>query len=189
MSNDGSRALVVLTSIGRERFWYDMFYETILYFTIIYVIPFPALIAMTYTLMRSLKTIKDKRDQMSSQTKGHSRREEGDLTRTMIAVVVVYIICQTPNPIRRGLLGIVHPSQTKCGYFYYYYHPLSTCILIINSAVNFILYYVYGRRFRLTFHARVRKLLHMPPRVEPMSSSVMSSSLTGTKNRTVDETV
>ena len=168
ISPDGTQALLGKTDFAKT-FWYSMFYETFLYFTLIYVIPFPLLFAMTYKLVRSLKKIKHKRDQMT-QTKSQFR-DDRDLTRTLIAVVVIFIICQTPSPIRRAVFNTIPKSQTGCGYFMYYYHPLSTLILMLNSAVNVIIYYYGGKRFRLTFRARVRSLLHLPEKIEPSSTT------------------
>ena len=178
------------TAVGNSKFWYGIMYETVTYFLVIYVIPFPSLLAMTYYLVRSLKEANVKRQQMIS---GHTKksREETDLTHTLVVVVVVFIICMTPNTLRRALSGLLPKSSLGCGHFYYYYHPISTTCNLINSAINFFIYFAFGNKFRRHFRKQMRRMFCLREKVHPDDSSsggVSAVSALGNTNVTTKNT-
>ena len=162
---DGSGTKTYKTELGAGKA-YALYYDTIMYVTVNHLVPFPCLLWMTYQLMSSLKKAKERRAQLT-------RRDVNDLdlTRTLVAVVVVYIVCQTPNPIRRLLKSLLPRTQRGCGYFYYYYHSMSTTILVTNSAINFLLYYGFGKKFRSNFAHRSRYLFGRTSQVAPASTT------------------
>lgn len=123
--------------------FYKYFYTLFLYYTFIYVMPLLSLIFMTYELIEYLKSNIVKRE-MSRQIK-----DGRDITRTLIVVVLIFIICQITNPIRRLLVAL--EVNQGCGSFYSYYSEFSSFAVMFNSAINFIIYIIFSRRFRKTF--------------------------------------
>ncbi|XP_074653704.1 FMRFamide receptor-like [Tubulanus polymorphus] len=83
-----------------------------------------------------------------SRIKGKQQSSRNRITMMLIAVVIIFLICITPDAIM---------SFFKLGY--YDANPLvrgirefTDLLLAINSAVNFILYYTFSSMFRDTFY-------------------------------------
>ena len=140
-------------AFGSDKFWYGTVYESIIYVIIIYLVPFPLLTFMTVRLIISLGKIREKRDQMT-----RSKREEKDLTKTFVTVVIVFMVCQLPNPIRRLLVAVIPGDKLLCDSFYPYYRSLASLLIVFNSSINFVIYCFCGERFRKTFFKRANKL-------------------------------
>lgn len=78
-------------------------------------------------------------------------------TRLLIAVMIVFLICEFPAGILAGLCAILGE-----GFFENVYQPtgsLTDLLALINSSVNFILYCFMSTQFRVTFY---RVVLHCP---------------------------
>ena len=142
---NGSRLVPVLTFDHKNSQAYFI-YNVPIYYTVIYIIPFTLLITLTVYLLRDLSRIRQRRQIMSV-----SKRDETDVTITLVAIVLVFMICQLANPVRRLVLALVTEEETKCGYFYFYLRTFTTCLVAVNSAVNFVVYCLCGRRFRAQF--------------------------------------
>ncbi|KAK2138890.1 hypothetical protein LSH36_2258g00000 [Paralvinella palmiformis] len=61
-----------------------------------------------------------KRQEMSKKAK-----ERNDLTFSLVNVVVVFILCQMSNPLRRLLYVIYGPYHIGCGTVYFYFGSVS----------------------------------------------------------------
>ena len=168
---DGSGNTRVLTAMGRHKILYDIVYATILHYIIIYVLPFGALILMTYKLIVSHKEHRAKIKMLS-----RSKREEIDLTLTLLVVVFIFMVCQLTNPIRRLLVAVYPREERGCGSVYSFYQPISSNVLILNNATNFIVYCVFSRRFRRNLRVRLHRLIGRGSKVEP-STTGMNNTL------------
>jgi hypothetical protein len=99
-----------------------------------------------------------------------------DLTYSLVVVVVIFVICQMFNPIRRILEAAATsfsssadetnedetPSDAHfrgysrlrdyelCSSFYFFYAPLVVIVVSLNSAVNCLVYAACGRKFRVS---------------------------------------
>ncbi len=161
-SDDGKRNLVLPRDFMRQQ-GYELAYNVVLYYLLICVIPFLMLLGMTYLLAVALRDARSRRQEMT-----RAKREEEDLTVTLVAIVVVFIVCQTPNPIRRAMKALIPPENRGCDSAYNYFGIFTTCMICVNSATNFILYWLFNPRFRRTFRHRLRWL---SGRIYPESSA------------------
>ncbi|XP_074599060.1 G-protein coupled receptor dmsr-1-like [Brevipalpus obovatus] len=78
---------------------------------------------------------------------GHSGSHDRT-TRMLLAILLLFLICQLPNGFLTFLIGINDDAYIKL------YQPLSALLdmlSLINSAVNFILYCTMSEQFRYTF--------------------------------------
>lgn len=78
-------------------------------------------------------------------------------TRLLIAVIIVFLICEFPAGILAALCAILGQE-----FFDNVYQPMGTLtdlLALINSSVNFILYCCMSTQFRVTFY---RVVLHCP---------------------------
>ncbi|ESN97339.1 hypothetical protein HELRODRAFT_178125 [Helobdella robusta] len=92
---------------------------------------------------------KVKRSQTYAPPPGQNfEMNDGDqnITKVMVGIVVVFILCQTPGYIN-SILNYCNPDY-KCGNAYFYYYHLSNLAISTNSVVNFIIYCVFRKQFR-----------------------------------------
>ena len=73
---------------------------------------------------------------------------------TLIVVVVVFIITQTPALITQVLQGFLHTDHT-CPLPFFYYERISDLLIVANSSLNFIIYCFCSRRFRQVLRSLV----------------------------------
>jgi hypothetical protein len=151
---------------------FEYVYKVFLYYLLIYVIPLGLLIYFTTRLWLSLRQMQKKRDEMTSKS-----RDKADLTFSLVIVVIVFIICQMTNPLRR-ILAVLYPlrSQRDCGSLYFYYTPISTLFVTFSSGSNFFVFCVCGRRFR----ARLKHVFCCSTQVSPMDSVFTVTDKAGT---------
>lgn len=95
-------------------------------------------------------------------------RAEQDVTISLVVVVVVFVICQLMNPIRRVMAAIIPISQRQCPSDYLYFSSISTTFIIFNSSVNFAIYCVCGKRFR---HRLIRLLCRRFAKIGPTTTT------------------
>ncbi|ELU04670.1 hypothetical protein CAPTEDRAFT_198120 [Capitella teleta] len=149
--------------INRQRFdgdkVYLLLYSVILCYLTSYVIPMMALTIMTFKLIEALRNAKRKVAALSVQRK----RPREELTRTLVIVVIVFMLCQSISPVRRILMWIYdpYPKAVKCGQPLFFFGPFVMLSLLMNSAANFGIYILCAKRFR----AKVKKLLVRENRV------------------------
>lgn len=139
LSATGEEYLFTKSDLGRSSV-YHYLYNISLYYLLIYLFPFAMLTYMTIHLIKGLELTKLKRNQMTK-----SKKEENDVTLTLVVVVIVYMICQILNPVRRLVFLIFPSTNPSCGNFMIF---LTTLGVIVNSAVNFIIYLICSPRFR-----------------------------------------
>lgn len=130
------------TDLGKSNS-YKTGYNFVAFYIINYIIPFSMLTYMTVQLIRALRKSQKRREEMTRK-----KRDDEDVTRTLISVVIIFMICQLTTPMRRLIVAIVDENHLGCGYFYFYYRPVGSFFPALNSAVNFLLYCLFGRRFR-----------------------------------------
>ncbi|KAF8562340.1 hypothetical protein P879_05219 [Paragonimus westermani] len=77
-----------------------------------------------------------------------SRRHDTDVM--LIGVIVVFLICQTPAAISHFSWGLIPLDDTK-KMPWYLLNEIGNLLVVINSGINLVLYYLFSRRFRRHF--------------------------------------
>ncbi len=103
----------------------------------------------TLRLVRVLQRSYRKRKQLVTQ----SSKSREDITLSLVVVVITYIVCQVPNPVRT-ILELTNIDRS-CGSFYFIFSTLSIDFAMLNSAINFVILACCSLRFRL----RVKRML------------------------------
>ena len=124
---------VITTEFGQTDFY--IFYRTIMYLIIIYVLPFLPLLVLNSFLFRELMTMQ-KRKVVTSR----KEENEANLSLVLVLIVVVFLFCQTPGLISQ--FDIIHFS------LFIPWLGFSNFLFTTNSAVNFLIYTAFGRKFR-----------------------------------------
>ena len=159
-------------------YWYQIIYKTTSYYIIMYIIPWILLAVMTVFLVRAVRQAKKFRTQMGTNQSDNT----DDITKSLIAIVVMSLICRPWEPIRR-LMEAMLGKQPGCGHYYFYYEEFPALTTVINSSVNFIVYCLFTKRFPETLKEMFRKKTD-DAEAHSMHTSVSTvKSVTVTKRR------
>ena len=122
-----------------------------LFGVVLKVAPCVLLAVLSSLLIRAMRIADQKRRRLKSQGKRAESERANEHNRTtamLVAVVICFIIAELPQ----GILAFLSGVDTNI--FINIYVPLGDVwdiIVLINSAVNFILYCIMSRQFRDTF--------------------------------------
>lgn len=155
--NDNRTKLIYRTADYAKTTAYFI-YEVPIYYLVMFLIPFTLLIIMTYCQIKALKKTRKRREQMS-----RSKREEMAINKTLIVVVIVFMICNTWEPIRRLIDELTDSKLNDCGGALYYGTSLKVVFSCFNSAVNIIIYSVFNKRFRKDFMKKIFRRYRVHP--------------------------
>jgi len=140
----------------------QIIYSTVMYFLIMFLIPLVTLIILNYQLMTTLRRTRRKRDSWRSSRRNSSKseqsqtnrnvsqtsRNEDEITRMLIVVILVFVFCQSPAFITQALPSFLPEAYLFCPFSYFYYVRVSDLLVVANSSLNFVIYCFCSRRFR-----------------------------------------
>lgn len=129
---------------------YQIIYSIILYYPVMYIVPFLSLAYLNTKLISALKGIKKKRQAIT----GHKVKED-HVTVIVIVIVITFICCQTPALVNQIFWATLQHDQRKCGSFHFYYTRISDILVVLNSSANFAIYCLFGKTFREVFLATI----------------------------------
>ena len=158
---------------------YKLWYHGVSFYIVIYVIPLILLATLTYKLVRAVREARQKRAELvSSEAATNSRKSDEDVTVSLVAVVCVFCFTQIHNPIRRTLeFFVVSQKELGCPHSMFYYIEINTLLNVVNYSVNFLMYFMFNKRFR----GQLRQLLCQRNEVVPLATLGATS---GTDNLT-----
>lgn len=138
-----SLTCAVHTPLG-ENDYYQIIYSNIAYCMFMFVIPLTILTVLNIRLMTALKDVNQKRREMQSAR----QQQDNNVTLVLIVVVIVFSVCQFPALVTQLSWTILSDSARLCGGFQFYFSRISNALVIANSAVNFLIYFRFNKRFR-----------------------------------------
>ncbi|GFO24998.1 FMRFamide receptor [Plakobranchus ocellatus] len=143
-----------------------------------FLIPFVAILVMNIGLIRAVKGSLSAQRSMCA-----SARKEHNLTVMLIAVIVVFLVCQFPTIVDNILVAVVGEKSLKANFTYWCFYTTCTLMVLINAASNFLLYCLFGKKFRMILLA----ILGCKPHQRQVAyRSTVSKSRTNGVNRTYD---
>jgi len=77
-----------------------------------------------------------------------SGSSEDDITRMLVVVVLVFVVCQTPALVTQLLIVLLSADAKACPQPFFFYERLSDLLVVANSSVNFIIYCFCSGTFR-----------------------------------------
>ena len=132
--------------VAHTRLWfaygYYLIYHIVLCGMFIVILPTSILALLNMCLVKALKA----RRRMKMHTM-HSQHESS-MTLVLLIIVFVSIVCQLPSLVTRILLITASKEATHCGGYMFYLVPITNMLVVLNSAVNFIIYIIFNKRFR-----------------------------------------
>ena len=124
---------------------YYIVYDNILYFIFILALPLFVLMLLNIRMIKALKASRRTRIEMQSVR----QQQDNNVTFVLIIIVTVFIICQVPALINRVVWTVTPDEARQCGGFQFYMRPIANMLVIFNSAINFVIYVLFNKRFRL----------------------------------------
>lgn len=136
-----TRKIVTYTDIGRNQLFIDLMHSY-LYLTFVCGIPFLMLAILNIFLIHAVHLSKRKGRLINAKEK-----RRNDTTIMLIGVILIFLFCQGPALISRMVYAIDIHLATKSITF----HKINeggNFLIIVNSAINIVPYYFFGKRFR-----------------------------------------
>ena len=124
---------------------YNIVHDNILYFIFNLALPVFILMLLNIRMIKALKAIRRTRIEMQSVR----QQQDNNITFVLIIVVTVFIICQVPALINQVMWNVAPDEARSCGGFQFYLRNIANMLVIFNSAINFVIYVLFNKRFRL----------------------------------------
>ncbi|ELT98169.1 hypothetical protein CAPTEDRAFT_208274 [Capitella teleta] len=177
--NDRGLFFPVSTSLVKSSA-FQTIYSIILSYLMSYIIPVGSLVYMSIKILSNL----DPKSSVAKSDRAQNVRK--DLTKSSIAIVVLFVLCQSFSPIRRILMWIYDPylKHALCGGDLVYFSGVPHLALMLNSAANFLIYIVFAKGFRKKMAALFTRNKAVAP-LDP-SSSVADISLFNEKGSNIE---
>jgi len=134
-----------LTSFGMSTAFREL-YHSWFYITFVCAVPFIALAVLNISLIKAVHLSRKKGREINA-----AEKKRNDTTIMLISVVVVFFVCQTPALVCRTTWAFVSEAMTFKQMPLYTLNEIGNFLVILNSAINIVPYYFFGRRFRRQF--------------------------------------
>ena len=131
------------TKFGKAKLYHVIYYD-VLHFAFVAAGPLLTLTFVNIRLIQALKARRRKRMELVSQL----QQNDNNITVVLIIAIVVFVVCQIPAFIGFALLGARSENRTLCGDNRFYLRPFADTLRALNSAVNFVIYVLFNKRFR-----------------------------------------
>jgi len=133
----------------REHPVYVLVYKTCFFFVVRFLIPFAALAFFNQRLIRAMRASDHIRLRSTRHVGGVCKERQH--TRTLVVVVVVFVVCELPDLTLRAWISLYRYAPTIVSFprrQLLYVNIASNLLLTVNSCINFVIYCFMGRRFR-----------------------------------------
>ena len=126
--------------------YFDL-YSSGAYLVFVYIIPLVTLIILNIKLIQAIMYSAKRHRCITGRDE---QTEENNTTRVLVIVVIEFIICQTPELVRQLIAVLNRHLQVFDGYHTELNNlrTISILLLVVNSAINFLIYFLFGRKFR-----------------------------------------
>eukprot|EP00914_Ancora_sagittata_P012747 GHVO01024566.1.p1 GENE.GHVO01024566.1~~GHVO01024566.1.p1 ORF type:complete len:333 (+),score=5.79 GHVO01024566.1:95-1000(+) len=124
---------------------FQILHSTLATGLITYVIPVSTLSFMSVQILRTMREQSKVVQQSSERNQAHK-----DLTKSSIAIVALFILCQSFYLVYRVLMWVYDPyfKYSRCGGSLQFFAFTPFVTMVINSASNFLIYVILAKGFR-----------------------------------------
>lgn len=142
LSSVNGQSILIGMAFAKSK-WFTIIYATVLSYVMNYIIPMILLMYMAVGLIKAMW-------QQSKNTHKGLKRAKEELTKSIVVVIIIFIICQSFGPIRRILQWVYDPYSVaaECGGPLTHFAYFPVLLQIFNSAINFVVYIICTRGFR-----------------------------------------
>lgn len=156
---------------------YIQIYINLSYFILMNLIPLAGIIFFNFMIYRQVRIVNRMRVKLTRK-----ERQDIKLTTMLFCVVIVFLSCNilaVVNNILESFFGIWHDRVTK----------LSNFLVTFNSSVNFIIYVVLVKKFRLIFIRQFKSLLRLSDSKERQHGKFSKTISMSESEQTTNETL
>lgn len=158
---------IEMTEIGNNKLFKEVYF-IYAYLCIMFLIPFSLLTVLNILLIRAVNKARATRNCISS-----SSSKDTNLTVMLIVVINVFLGCQLPALVDNIIVAIFDHTQLECSVPWVRFTTISNLLVVLNSAINFILYCLLSKRFRRVF----LKIFHFKKSEPKFKYTVRQSSI------------
>ena len=133
-----------LTTIGGNTTFRHIYF-IYLHIIVMLTVPFGLLAVLNTLLIRAVKRSEKTTGKVNQKTK-----KENSLTIMLISVIFVFMICQLPSIVDNVFVATLS-QETLYQPIFVKITCVSNLMVILNSAVNFYIYCLFGKKFRRVF--------------------------------------
>ncbi len=157
--------------------WYQIFYRNMFVLGISLILPIVWCVVLTGKLVLTILRTTSERKQLLAKSKMYDL-QESYITRVSVLVVMIYIVCQLPSAIYAIMRNVMTIDYEHACSSYLYTVYIGELMLVVNSAVNFIVYALTTPRFRRKLKTVCLTRCDMPHRKirHPPEGKLSSSS-------------
>ena len=123
-----------------DSFLYQLLYKTIAMVVIRRILPISITFVITILLVRYLYHRKDVRRKLFALDSKGIEQSGVSVTTVLIIIAICFIVCHTPGAIY-PILRISMDIPSNCDNFYTYFSTIADMLSMLNSALNFFIYY------------------------------------------------
>ena len=130
---------------------YFLIYRVIIAGSVRFIIPLTVLIVLNSMLAIGIYKAQKQRSVMMADVITSGQRQSDSITAMVVTVVIVFVICQAPLfvlTIDVCLNRLDAPVRIFPGMIRHYWYSVTHFLLILNSSVNFLIYFAVGKTFR-----------------------------------------
>ena len=131
------------TTFGKNEYFREIVHSW-LYLICVCGVPFLALTVLNGFLIRAVHLSRKKGREINAKEK-----RRNDTTIMLIGVVIIFLICQGPALVARMIYAFTTFSDLSRGY--HTFNEVVLFLVTLNSAINIVPYYFFGKKFRAEF--------------------------------------
>ena len=196
LSHNITRIGCDLTAFGRSHLFRELFHSWF-YIAFVCAVPFLCLAVLNAFLVHAVHKSRKRGRELNL-----AEKKRNDTTIMLIGVVVVFFICQTPALVSRAIWAFESNPDAFKGIPLYTLNEVGNFLIILNSSINFVPYYFFGKRFRKEFikifcrcilhYKKFQKLSHsftLTAMEQPRDSNALRKVSSGNLINENDETI
>lgn len=149
-ATNATRVSLSYSEFGRNELYKKIYYWlTVVLFTLV---PFCLLAVFNAFLVRSVHVSRRQRSKMTQRTDSARDNQENKITVMLIAVVILFFLCQLPTAMTLLYTSIRSPEEgSEQEKLVFILGNIFNFLMSLNAAGNFILYCLLSQKYRRTF--------------------------------------
>lgn len=128
------------TALGSNQI-YNVVYVDAFYYMFSFVLPLLTLAFVNTRVTIAYQAIRQRKRRMTSRR----QENENNITLVMIIIVLIFMLCQAPARIVQLVWGY---KYKHCETYQFYLIHISNTLEVLNSSINFVVYFMFRKRFR-----------------------------------------
>lgn len=128
---------------------YYVVYRHVLYIILLYAVPLSILAFMNYRLIKAIHYSRKRHANCAHSSRAQDPTHDSNATTVLIIIVIAFMVCESPEPVIHTISSIETGLEVKLFTFDYLpFYTASSLFMIISASINFVIYLVFGQRFR-----------------------------------------